>query len=418
VTITRLRHVVRINPPTPSFVHLPGDALVTFLPLEAVWPGTRLDLSQRREKRQVAAGYTRFQSGDVLVPKITPTFEAGRSVLVPSLETAVGAGTTELHVLRPGPKVERRFLTYVVNSALFLDRGEGEMYGVAGQKRVPDDFIRDFPIDLPEVEEQQRIANFLDAETARIDNLVSHKSQLLKLLDERVRALASLRCFRGLRPDAPTKESEIGPIGRVPEHWTVTRNKNIFREVIEPSLTGMEELLTVSHISGVTPRAEKNVNMFMAESLVGYKKCRPGDLVINTLWAWMGALGISRYHGIVSPAYGVYRLTGGSAASEYLDFLYRTPEYICEMTRYSKGVWTSRLRLYPESFLSLRVPLPPLSEQRSIVAAIRMELAPDLDLQRMLRESNALLEERRKALITAAVTGQFDVTTARGADLS
>ena len=70
--------------------------------------------------------------------------------------------------------------------------------------------------------------------------------------------------------------------------------------------------MTVSHLTGVTLRSEKEVNMFMAETLEGYKICRPGDLVINTLWAWMGAMGVAFQRGLVSPAYNVYRSLGNS----------------------------------------------------------------------------------------------------------
>lgn len=93
----------------------------------------------------------------------------------------------------------------------------------------------------------------------------------------------------------------------VPEHWNEQRVKTFFREVDERSRTGEEELLSVSHLTGVTPRSQKKVTMFKATSYVGSKLCRPGDIVVNTLWAWMAALGTTRYVGIVSPAYGVYR---------------------------------------------------------------------------------------------------------------
>lgn len=105
-------------------------------------------------------------------------------------------------------------------------------------------------------------------------------------------------------------------------------------------------LLTVSHLTGVTSRAEKDVNMFMAESLEGYKRCEAGDLVINTLWAWMGAMGVARQPGIVSPAYNVYQPVA-QLDPEYVDLMVRTPRFVEEITRYSKGVWSSRLRLYP-----------------------------------------------------------------------
>ena len=147
------------------------------------------------------------------------------------------------------------------------------------------------------------------------------------------------------------RDSGVEWLGEIPVHWELQKNKQIYREIDQRSTTGEEELLSVSHLTGVTPRSEKEVNMFMAETLEGYKICEPGDLVINTMWAWMGALGTSEYSGLVSPSYNVYRLReSNSHTYTYLDHQYRTPGYICEIGRYSKGVWSSRLRLYPDEF--------------------------------------------------------------------
>jgi type I restriction enzyme S subunit len=96
-------------------------------------------------------------------------------------------------------------------------------------------------------------------------------------------------------------------LGEIPAHWGENRAKYFFREVDERSVTGDEELLSVSHTTGVTPRSQKNVTMFKAASYVGHKLARPNDIVINTMWAWMAALGVSKHTGIVSPSYAVYR---------------------------------------------------------------------------------------------------------------
>jgi type I restriction enzyme S subunit len=206
--------------------------------------------------------------------------------------------------------------------------------------------------------------------------------------------------------------SGIPSVGQIPEHWNIERNKLIFREIDERSKTGQEELLTVSHITGITPRSEKEVNMFLAESMEGYKLCSPDDLIINTMWAWMGALGISDYDGIVSPSYNVYRLNQ-EYIPKYLDLLYRTPAYICEITRYSKGVWTSRLRLYPDEFFEIYTVTPPLFEQQQIVEYIEREQNKIQILSEKLQVSIERLKEYRTALISAAVTGKIDVREAR-----
>ena len=111
--------------------------------------------------------------------------------------------------------------------------------------------------------------------------------------------------IKGLKPYPEYKDSGECWLGQLPASWKLRRTKFLFREVDERSKTGNEEMLSVSRKTGITPRSQKNITMFMAASNVRHKICRPQDLVINTLWAWMEALGVSRHTGIVSPAYGV-----------------------------------------------------------------------------------------------------------------
>lgn len=308
--------------------------------------------------------------------------------------------------------IEPRFLRYSLASSTT----QGVINSIKGGMGVPHLFqwdIKRLPLVLPPLEEQRRIADFLDTETGRIDRLSADQLRMINVLEER-RAAVTSHLVYGRYRDGDKRESTIPTAGPIPSTWRVLRNKTFMREVMDFSETGDEELLSVSHLTGVTPRSEKDVNMFLAESTVGYKRCQPGDLVINTLWAWMGALGVSRYSGIMSPAYGIYRMTSDAVDGRYLDYLVRTPEYVTEMTRFSKGVWTSRLRLYPESFLALSVPVPLRSEQVQIVDRIISETAEQEQLKSKLESFANTLAERRQALITAAVTGQFDVTTARG----
>jgi len=150
--------------------------------------------------------------------------------------------------------------------------------------------------------------------------------------------------------------------------------------------------------------------MFEAESTEGYKICLRGDLVINTLWAWMGAMGVSPVDGIVSPAYNVYR-PGEDLHRLYVDALVRLPVFAQEVTRYSKGVWSSRLRLYPEGFFEVFLPCPPMAEQEAIVEYIRIETRKIDAMKAATQATIDLLKERRSALIAAAVTGRLDLDT-------
>jgi len=205
------------------------------------------------------------------------------------------------------------------------------------------------------------------------------------------------------------KDSGERWLGEIPAEWEVVRNKEIFEERSTRSLTGEEMLLTVSHITGVTPRSEKNVNMFMAETLEGYKLCHKGDLLVNTMWAWMGALGTSRYEGICSPSYNVYKPRKGIPYyHRYFDYLYRTPNAVVEMTRNSKGIVSSRLRLYPTEFFQIRTILPDSKTQRAIAAYLDARTAT-LDRQiALLTQKAARYAGLKQALINHTVTHGLD----------
>ena len=274
----------------------------------------------------------------------------------------------------------------------------------AAQPGIAVELIENLEVMVPPRPEQDRIAGGLSASLSNLDSLVGAKQALLDLLTEKRRALIAHAVTRGLDPDAPMRDSGFDWLGNVPAHWQTECARWLFKEIDDRSEDGSEELLTVSHLTGVTTRAEKDVNMFLAESNEGYKRCRAGDLVINTLWAWMGAMGVARHDGIVSPAYNVYRPTH-AFAPDYLDHLVRTPLFVAEITRYSKGVWSSRMRLYPEGLYEASMPVPPLTEQVEIVKTIANQLQHIDSLSNATKGTVALLEERRTALIAQAVMG-------------
>lgn len=205
------------------------------------------------------------------------------------------------------------------------------------------------------------------------------------------------------------RASRMPWLSTVPEHWEENRGKFFFREADDRSKSGLEELLSVSHLTGVTPRSQKNVTMFKAESYIGHKVCQPGDVIVNTMWAWMGALGVARHIGIVSPAYGVYRPQQKDFFNPaYLGYLLRTPAYVSEYTCRSTGIRSSRLRLYPYSFLDIDYIRPPRNEQDQIVAYLR---AQDAKIARFIRDKKRLIEllnEQKLALIQRAVTRGLD----------
>lgn len=211
-----------------------------------------------------------------------------------------------------------------------------------------------------------------------------------------------------LHPYPEYMDSGLQWLGKVPRHWHVKRGKCLYRCIDVRSTDGREELLTVSSAHGVIPRRTATVTMFKAESYTGYKLCWPGDLVINSLWAWSFGLGVSTHHGIVSSAYGVYRLQDPRHHPEYFGALTRSVPFNWELKVRSKGIWISRLQLTDQSFLDAPLPIPPPDEQDAIVRFLR---SIDIKVIRFIRNRRRLIEvfnEQKQAIINRAVTRGLD----------
>ena len=303
------------------------------------------------------------------------------------------------------------YCNYLLRSYSFIE----EFYRV-GHGIVADlwttryDEMKLIMVALPPFQEQTIIANFLDHKTTQIDKAVELKQQQIALLKERKQILIQNAVTKGINPDVKMKDSGVPWIGEIPEHWDVKRAKYLFREVDERSLDGTEELLSVSHMTGVTPRSEKKISMFLAEDYSGSKLCNKGNLVFNIMWAWMGALGVSNGKGIVSPSYGVYRkIDHKSFNSVYLEELLKSTNYIEYYNKVSTGLHSSLLRLYSHMFLNMRVGFPMIEEQDTIVAHIESESAKIDKAISLLQQQIEKIREYKTILINNAVTGKIRV---------
>ena len=316
--------------------------------------------------------------------------------------------STGFAVLTPRRGADPKFVSYLVRSEFFTDRVTAESIGMA-YPAISEGRLSSFHVCVPPLPEQTAIVRYLDHADSRIQSYISTKERLIELLTEQKQAIINRAVTRGLDPNVPLKPSGVEWLGAVPAHWEVRRAKDFYREVDERSGTGAEELMSVSHKTGVTPR-KQSVTMFLAESNVGYKVCRPGDIAINTMWAYMAALGVSRQIGLVSPSYGVYRpLEDETFNSDYVDELLRTEGYRSEYLCRSRGITSSRLRLYPDSFLSIPLVCPSREEQDSIVGYLdRVTAEINASIDRALRQIE-LMQEYRTRLIADVVTGKLDV---------
>jgi type I restriction enzyme S subunit len=215
--------------------------------------------------------------------------------------------------------------------------------------------------------------------------------------------------INNLRPYANYVESSASWGGKTPASWSTLRAKRVFSTIDIRSETGAEELLTVSARDGVLPRSQKTVTMFKAESYVGHKLCWPGDLVINSLWAWMQGLGFSRQHGLVSSAYSVYRLQPAfQDYANYFNYALRSPAYKWDLMTRSKGVWISRLQLLDSAFLDMPLIVPPANDQSAIVRFIDHLERQVRRVVLTKRKLIGLINEQKQAIIKQMVTRGLD----------
>ena len=190
--VKRLRDVATLNPSKSEIARLERESFVSFLPMSAIGEDGSLNLDSEKTVGELENGYTFFRNGDVTIAKITPCYENGKGALMQGLTQGVGFGTTELIVVRPRQEEScGEFLHFLFVSTVFRNIGESHMYGAGGQKRVPDDFVRNFATGFPPAPEQAAIAAHLDAALVRFDTLTAEAQNAIDLLQERRTALIS-----------------------------------------------------------------------------------------------------------------------------------------------------------------------------------------------------------------------------------
>ena len=168
--VVRLRYLLHTNP-SKNEIALADDAMVSFIPMEAVGEYGGLSLEIEKPLNEIGSGYTYFADNDVVVAKITPCFENGKGALASGLTNGIAFGTTELHVLRPSDSLDHKFLFHLTMSHPFRKLGEAEMYGAGGQKRIPESFIRELRLGIPPLVEQLKIAQFIEYQVAEHERL-------------------------------------------------------------------------------------------------------------------------------------------------------------------------------------------------------------------------------------------------------
>ena len=393
--VKRLRFTIQLNP-VKSELNLSDETLVSFVPMEAVNFDKNLTLNQEKPIDEVYKGYTYFCDDDVVLAKITPCFENGKSAIAKNLTNGVAFGTTELHVLRVNNLLNNQFLYYLIKSDLFMKTGEAEMYGAGGQKRVPENFIKNFVLGFPPLPEQTAIVAYLDSQLSQIDALIDKQQSLLEKLAEQRTATITQAVTKGLNPDVPMKDSGVAWLGEVPRGWEIVRLRFLCQittgdmDTQDNNPNGEYPFYVRSEI------VEKSDNYSFDNEAV----LMAGDGV--------GAGKIFHY---VNGKYGchqrVYSLT--NFQDIHGEFLYFYLKEFFKRKIEEGGAKSTVDSVRLPMLKDFPVSIPSTQEQDDIILFIKAQTAHIDRLSDTVRQTIDRLQEYRSTLITQVVTGKIKV---------
>lgn len=375
---------------------------IAFLPMDAIGDDGDYARNSVRLASDIESGYTYLKQGDVIRARVTPCFENRKGAWLSTLTGGEGFGTTELFVFKPSNRIDPRFLYYVTMSDDFINRGTATMYGAHGVRRVDERFALDYELWVPPVAVQNDIANYLDRETARVDALMNQKQRLVGLLEEKWAAIRN-------------KLTEFDDLA---ERWPSVQLRRVakvqagaaFPHADQGDRSGTIPYVKVSDLGSVDREGRiQDVSNRVAPDVA--RKLRspilsPGTIVLPKIGAAL--LGNTRAF-LSEPSCLDQNVMGVTVQSGDPRFVYHSLGSI-DLGEFSTPGPVPLLN--EGAALSVCIPWPPIETQRKIAAALDEHDVATLAPRRVVLRQMILLQERRQALITAAVTGQLDIPEA------
>ncbi|MCW5602053.1 restriction endonuclease subunit S [Nitrosomonas sp.] len=270
-----------------------------------------------------------------------------------------------------------------------------------GQPNISQDILRGLRVACPRIEEQSTIAAFLDRETAKIDELIAEQQQLIELLKEKRQAVISHAVTKGLDPDVPMKDSGIEWLGEVPAHWELKRLKHCFRLLTEKT-NRRENPVALENVESWSGRFIKTETVYEGDG-VAFER---GDILFGKLRPYLAKVYLTENKGEAIGDFHVLH-PKGATYSRFSQYQILNREFIDVVDGSTFGAKMPRVSW---DFLgNIILTVPPFSEQQTIASFLDRETTKVDELIAEAQRAITLLQERRTALISAAVTGKIDV---------
>lgn len=350
-------------------------------------------------------GYNIIEANDIVIR--STDLQNDKRSLRTGLAKERGIITSAYIALKPKQGVNSRFFHYLLHSydisKVFYNMGNGVRQGLNY-----DEFAKLFVL-VPSVSEQQRIADFLDRECEKIDELKADIQAQIDTLEQYKRSVITEAVTHGLNLDATMKNSGLGWMPVVPKHWRVEKLKyNLCQRGVKNRID--KQVLSLYREYGIVPKDSRDDNHNVtSQDVSDYKYVRVGDFVVNKMKAWQGSVAVSNYEGIVSPAYFVYEFTNKNIDGKYFHYLIRNKTYTAEFRRLSGGIREGQWDLPADALNNTYILIPPLEEQKAVAEYLDKKCA---EIEQVIADKKVQLEtldEYKKSLIYEYVTGKKEV---------
>ena len=275
-----------------------------------------------------------------------------------------------------------------------------------GQWDLPSEALDNTVVLLPPLPEQRLIASFLDGKCAEIDALTAGIQQQIDALEQYKRSVITEAVTKGLNHEAKMKDSGIEWVGEIPENWEIIRGKFILKYLQKP-VKEDDGVITCFRDGEVTLRSNRREDGFtMSDKEIGYQGVDVGDLVVHGMDGFAGAIGISDSRGKASP---VLNVLDTEQDKRYIMYYLRSMAYGDVFLAIATGIRVRSCDLRWNKLAELLYPIPPLEEQKAIVAYIDDTLAKTDEVIADKKLQIETLDNYKKSLIFEYVTGKKEV---------